>query len=124
MNYKMKKEKSGVLAGNIHPHKFEAGKTYTLDDDLAGKWKDDIEESNEEPVQPLDLNPSEDLHEMWLDKDPAILRQGITPIPVINALDQSPVGDVAPPKTPEEFVQGADQGHDPEGEDAKSKKKK
>lgn len=118
--YKMKSAQKGVLAGQVHPVVFLEGKTYEIDDDLAGQFKtlDAIEPSSEEPVQALPDETRDDLHENWLDKDPAVLRHGELTAAQVIAKDESDKPDPAPVKQ----VEGKAEGDEPADSDAKAKK--
>lgn len=91
--YKMKSTQKGVKAGEVHPVTFREGSTYEIDDELAGQFRtlDAVEESSEEPVEPEATR--EDLHENWLDTDPAVLRHGELTAAQVIAKDESPLSD-------------------------------
>ena len=89
--YKMKSTQKGVKAGEVHPVTFHEGNTYEIDDELAGQFKtlEAIEESSEAPVEP-EINPERaDIHENWLDTDPAVLRHGELTAQEVVAIDES-----------------------------------
>ena len=117
--YKMKKTQRGVRAGEVHSVLFHKDKTYEIDDNLAGEFDQlkAIEESSEEPVEPLPEDGRDDLHENWLDTDPAVLRHGELTAAEVVARDES-----ANPQTtsPADQVEGKAEGEEhpeDEGED-------
>ena len=109
--YKMKSTQKGVLAGQVHPVVFHEGKTYEIDDDLAEQFNtlDAVEKSSEEPVQALPEDDRDDLHENWLDKDPAVLRHGELTAAQVIAKDESDKADPSPVNQ----VEGKAEGDEP-----------
>lgn len=89
--YKMLKTQRGVRKGEVHSVVFHEGKTYEIDDDLAGQFKtlEAIKASNEDPIEPLIEDDSVNLHENWLDTDPAVLRHGELTAAQVIAKDES-----------------------------------
>ena len=89
--YKMLKTHRGVLAGDVHSKVFHEGKTYELDDNLAGEFQtlELIEPSSEEPVEALIEDDNVNIHENWLDTDPAVLRHGELTAQEVVARDES-----------------------------------
>jgi hypothetical protein len=89
--YKMLKTKRGVRKGDVHSVVFHEGKTYEIDDDLAGEFTTlgAVEPSSEEPVVALIEDDNVNLHENWLDTDPAVLRHGELTAQEVVARDES-----------------------------------
>ena len=110
--YKMLKTQRGVKAGDVHPSVFHEGKTYDIDDDLAGQFGtlDAIEESSEEPVAAVVEEGNANIHENWLDTNPAVLRHGELTAKQVVAKDES-----AHPETtsPAEQEEGKAEGDEP-----------
>ncbi len=109
--YKMLKTQRGVRKGEVHSVLFHEGKTYEIDDDLAEQFKtlDAVEESSEEPVQALPEDDRDDIHENWLDKDPAVLRHGELTAAQVIAKDESDKADPSPVNQ----VEGKAEGDEP-----------
>ena len=112
--YKMLKTKRGVRSGDVHSVLFHEGKTYEIDDDLAEQFKtlEAVEESSEEPIQALPEDDRDDIHENWLDKDPAVLRHGELTAAQVIAKDESDKADPSPVKQ----VEGKAEGDEPVAE--------
>lgn len=107
--FKMKTAQKGVLPGTVHPVTFEKGKTYEIADDLAEQFRalDAIEESGEEPVAPAPDDTRPDIHEDWLDTDPAVLRHGELTAAQVIAKDESPYSEgMQPAAQPEGKAEG------------------
>ena len=117
--YKMLKTKRGVRKGEVHSVLFHEGKTYEIDDDLAEQFKtlEAIEESSEEPIQALPEDDRDDIHENWLDKDPAVLRHGELTAAQVIARDESDKSDPAPVNQ----VEGKAEGDEPAAKADESK---
>ena len=93
--YKMKKTQRGVRTGEVHSVLFHEGSTYEIDDNLAGEFGklEAIEESSEDPIEALPEDGRDDLHENWLDTDPAVLRHGELTAGEVVAKDESPYSE-------------------------------
>ncbi len=89
--YKMLKTQRGVRTGGVHPVVFHEGKTYEIDDNLAGEFDtlEAIEPSEEEVSVAESEDGRDDLHENWLDTDPAVLRHGELTAAEVVARDES-----------------------------------
>ena len=126
--YKMLKTHRGVKAGDVHSVVFHEGKTYEIDDDLAGQFNEleIIEPSSEEVSTAENEEGREDLHENWLDTDPAVMRHGeLTPKEIVQK-DESPLSDdVADDSDDDSGDEGDEEGDDkPEGEKKARKARK
>ena len=98
--YKMLKTHPAVKAGEVHPSVFHEGKTYDIDDDLAAQFDalEIVEESDSDEVSvAVNEEGREDLHENWLDVDPAVLRHGELTAGEVVAKDESPLSEDAIP---------------------------
>ncbi len=120
--YQMLKTQPGVVTGEIHPRVFHEGKTYEIDDELASQFKElDIIKPSKDDVSVAENEEGRtDLHENWLDTDPAVLRHGELTAKEVVAKDESPASNA-----PAEQVPGKAEGEekaDGESEGKKAKK--
>lgn len=108
--FKMLKTQRAARTGDVHPVTFEAGKTYEIDDNLAGEFRTlgVVEESSDEPSRPLVDDAVSGTHEGWLDTDPAVLRHGELTAQEVVARDASPNPQTTAPAEQEE---GKAEGH-------------
>lgn len=107
-HFKMKSTQTGVQHGDIHPVVFQKDKTYKLDESLQEQWKDHIEPSHDEPVDPTPHGGTptapdnwvakEPLNENVLDEDPAVLRHAEIPVEAVHAQNDAAQanGDMTP----------------------------
>ena len=93
---KCSRPKRGARTGEVHPVLFHEGKTYEIDDNLAGEFELARRGSRSRTTprfpKPLAVNEEgrNDLHENWLDTDPAVLRHGELTAQEVVARDESP----------------------------------
>ena len=117
--YKMQSTQRGVRSGDVHSVLFHEGKTYEIDDNLAGEFKklEAIEPSSEEPVEALPEDGRDDLHENWLDTDRAVLRHGELTAAEVIARDESPYSEgMQPADQVEGKAEGEEHAEDGESE--------
>ncbi len=115
--YKMLKTQRGVRTGDVHSVVFHEGKTYELDDNLAGEFNtlEIIEPSKSKDVSEAQVeDDSVNIHENWLDTNPAVLRHGELTAEEVVARDES---DNPETSSPAQQVEGKAEGEDDGEED-------